>query len=107
MLYIYFMVSRTQNHVNLYSGHVGLLDPLVVADHALRRGLPSHRGAGAQEVRAPRLEHSLRVQPGGFQRQHPGTQINEPWLLIKSCAPIQFKSNLGSSDVINAYSKAY
>ena len=43
-------------------GHPGLLDPRRLAHPPVLGGLPAHRRAGEEEVRAPRLERPLRVQ---------------------------------------------
>ena len=52
-----------------HAGLPGLLQPAPVEAHAVRRGIPAHRGARASQVWPPRLEHPLRVQCSGLQRQ--------------------------------------
>ena len=42
-----------------------------MAGAALRAVLPAHGAAGTAQVRQPRLERPLRVQPVGSGRQHP------------------------------------
>lgn len=48
------------------TGPARLLQRPPVAATPLRHRLPPHGGPGTKEVRRPRLEHPLRVQPGGL-----------------------------------------
>lgn len=48
------------------AGPPGLLQRSSVAEAAVLDGIPAHGGAGAEEVRGARMEHSLRIQPSRF-----------------------------------------
>lgn len=51
------------------TGLSGLFCAAAVAAAVVRGGFPPHGGAGASQVRSPRLEHPVRVQPGRLRRQ--------------------------------------
>ena len=42
-----------------------------VETFAVRRRLPAHHCPGTKEVRSDRMEHSVRIQPGGLHIDHP------------------------------------